>query len=77
MAQLASALAWGARGRKFESSRPDTRKVLQSKNLFYFGGARVETSRLRLPPSPPVPISILYRSYIVLIFLYRNDIRTI
>lgn len=23
VAQLASALAWGARGRKFESSRPD------------------------------------------------------
>ncbi len=28
MAQLASVLAWGARGRKFESSRPDEIKAL-------------------------------------------------
>ena len=26
VAQLASVLAWGARGRKFESSRPDNKK---------------------------------------------------
>ena len=35
VAQLASALAWGARGRKFESSRPDKiRKVLHNEEPF-------------------------------------------
>ena len=34
VAQLASVLAWGARGRKFESSRPDKKEGLQ---LFFFG----------------------------------------
>ena len=28
VAQLASVLAWGARGRKFESSRPDKNKTV-------------------------------------------------
>ena len=31
VAQLASVLAWGARGRKFESSRPDKRKTGESR----------------------------------------------
>gem|GEM_PF-2599285 len=33
VAQLASVLAWGARGRKFESSRPDKLKFV-IRNLF-------------------------------------------
>ena len=37
MAQLASVLAWGARGRKFESSRPDkTKPFRESERAFVF-----------------------------------------
>lgn len=46
VAQLASALAWGARGRKFESSHPDnitkrwcivlTRSMMKIMLFFYF-----------------------------------------
>jgi len=36
VAQLASALAWGARGRKFESSHPDFQKKDARERLFYF-----------------------------------------
>lgn len=37
VAQLASALAWGARGRKFESSHPDqTKKRRLSASFFLF-----------------------------------------
>ena len=37
VAQLASALAWGARGRKFESSHPDIEKgSMVSAVLFFF-----------------------------------------
>lgn len=36
VAQLASALAWGARGRKFESFRPDREKDLTSSNPFFY-----------------------------------------
>lgn len=37
VAQLASVLAWGARGRKFESSRPDRSKPFHKvRGLFYF-----------------------------------------
>jgi hypothetical protein len=40
VAQLASALAWGARGRKFESSHPDIAKpqllIKQVIAVFYF-----------------------------------------
>ena len=35
VAQLASALAWGARGRKFESSRPDKKREKQSFLSFF------------------------------------------
>ncbi len=41
MAQLASALAWGARGRKFESSHPDRDKTQSTDKqlvaFFYLG----------------------------------------
>ena len=36
VAQLASALAWGARGRKFESFRPDTMKKELQNSFFLF-----------------------------------------
>ena len=37
VAQLASALAWGARGRKFESSHPDQiKKRRDCVSFFYF-----------------------------------------
>jgi len=38
VAQLASALAWGARGRLFESDHPDIEKmrVCDEQALFYF-----------------------------------------
>ena len=36
VAQLASALAWGARGRKFESFRPDKRKKSTSSDVDFF-----------------------------------------
>ena len=36
VAQLASALAWGARGRKFESSRPDKVQKKEQRNLLFF-----------------------------------------
>ena len=37
VAQLASVLAWGARGRKFESSRPDkTKPFRESERAFVF-----------------------------------------
>ena len=36
VAQLASALAWGARGRKFESSHPDQTKKETRLRLFFF-----------------------------------------
>ena len=36
VAQLASALAWGARGRKFESSRPDRKGFFARRTLFAY-----------------------------------------
>ena len=36
VAQLASALAWGARGRKFESFHPDEKKRDDFGHLFFF-----------------------------------------
>ncbi len=46
VAQLASALAWGARGRPFESVHPDRLKSLQINNLqalFFVLNSRVQT----------------------------------
>ena len=36
VAQLASALAWGARGRKFESSHPDQTKRKRKRVSFFY-----------------------------------------
>ena len=36
VAQLASALAWGARGRKFESFHPDKRKKEMLESISFF-----------------------------------------
>ena len=49
VAQLASALAWGARGRKFESSHPDETGKGPSalaEGLFSFGGAGLPAKAL-------------------------------
>jgi hypothetical protein len=45
VAQLASALAWGARGRKFESSHPDKSKTqLSIKQIVAFFYCRIYTT---------------------------------
>ncbi len=46
VAQLASALAWGARGRKFESSHPDKAKAWYLYRAFFYGAKQVH---LHLP----------------------------
>ena len=52
VAQLASALAWGARGRKFESSHPDESNgktaVMKVTAVFFYSKFKVQSSRFKV-----------------------------
>ena len=78
MAQLASALAWGARGRKFESFHPDeTNKKRSIAPLFVYSPlvplAAVEMTALRgrtLPP--PLELRLLAELVVPLLWLLED-----
>ena len=42
VAQPGSALAWGARGREFESRHPDQPKALRFRKAFFMGASQAE-----------------------------------
>ena len=45
VAQPGSALAWGARGREFESRHPDQQKALRNRKAFFMGASQAQLER--------------------------------